>query len=80
MLHENVRTIQVSQAIDPIKLGECFNLDHMPVSIIKDGIDYDFEDFINMLIDKKLAERLNDTNPCNNCQEFDCTYCEYNHR
>lgn len=80
MLWENVITIPTSQRVDPVKQGVCINLDYLPVTITKDNINYDFEDYINMLIDKKLNAEVESNNPCNSCQEFDCTYCEYNHR
>lgn len=73
-------TIPISQTVNPIKLGMNINLDHLPVSITKDNITYEFEDYINILINKKLNAEVERNNPCSSCQEFDCTYCEYNHR
>lgn len=78
MLSENIITIPTSQIISPIKQGMCIDLDHMPVSITEDGITYDFQDYINMLIDKKLNAEVESNNPRNICQKFDCTHCEYN--
>lgn len=82
MLSDDIITIPTSQRVDAIKKGVFINLDneYMPVIITKDNIDYDFEDFINMLIDKKLNAEIESNNPCSNCQEFNCTYCECNHR
>ena len=76
MLSEDIIAIPNSQM--PIKRGVFINLDdeYMPVIITKDNIDYDFEDYINMLIDKKLNAEVESNNPCNNCQEFSCTYCD----
>ena len=70
-------TIPISDTINPIKVGMCVDLDNLPVSIIKDGITYDVEDYINMLIDRKLNAEAESNNPCSNCMEFDCTYCKY---
>lgn len=79
---ENIMIIPISQTVNPVRQGVCINLDdeYMPVTVTKDNINYDFEDYINLLIDKKLNAEVESNNPCNSCQEFDCTYCEYNHR
>lgn len=77
---ENIITVPILQRVNPIRRCICINLDgkHLPVTITKDNINYDIEDFINMMIDKKLNAEVESNNPCSGCQEFDCTYCEYN--
>lgn len=77
MLSEDIITIPTSQIVSPIEYGVNINLDHMPVTVTKDGITYDVEDYINLLIDKKLNSEAENNNPCSSCMEFDCTYCEY---
>ena len=78
MLSEDIITIPTSQTASPIKYGVDINLDHLPVTVTKDGITYDVEDYINMLIDKKLNAEVESNNPCYDCQnDFDCHNCKY---
>ena len=44
------------------RVGLCIDLDNMPVTIVKDKITYDFQDYINMLIEDLISkgERTNE--------------------
>ena len=39
------------------KFGVYIDLDTMPVTIVKDKIEYDFQDYINMLIEDLISKR-----------------------